>query len=113
MNRTGACWAVTMRTSKAHRCEECGARSYYGRPGLHANSCIPHLPTCSQHPSPGQRQALQAADEDRRCDLAHAIEQRLAGMGYTSATARFGVVSLDADDAARLMESITAAPVER
>jgi hypothetical protein len=80
---------------------------------MYPEQCIPHALTCSQYPSPGQRRDLELAEADRKCDIARETEQRLASLGYTSATARFGTVVLDADDAARLVECIDWHAVER
>jgi hypothetical protein len=90
--------------AKAHRCQECKAVSYYGRPGLHAEQCIPHERTCSQYPSAGQRQDQERAERDRRNALADATVERLVDLGYQSARTECGRVTLDADDAARLLE---------
>jgi hypothetical protein len=91
---------------KAHRCSECNAVSYTGRPGLYPDQCIPHKETCSVYPSAGQRQVLAEADRQRRVDLARTTTARLIERGFLSAEVQFDAVKLSASDAARLLVDI-------
>jgi hypothetical protein len=92
--------------SKAHRCQECKAVSYAGRPGMYASDCIPHALTCSQYPSAGQRQQAADVEFERRKQLAASTAEGLAALGYQTARASGGLVTLDADDAAALLEYV-------
>jgi hypothetical protein len=79
---------------------------------MYPDQCIPHVLSCSQYPSPGQRQEAEMADRVRASEVAHATAQRLVSLGYLSARADFGTVALGADDAARLLECIVVPAVE-
>jgi hypothetical protein len=73
---------------------------------MYAEQCIPHALTCSQYPSDGQRQQAADVEFERRRQLAVRTAEGLAALGYQTAGSSGGLVTMDADDAAALLEYV-------